>query len=57
MTTTTMSHRASDRARGGYGFATVARMEWRKLRTVRSTWYIVAVFAASMIGLAVPTRP
>jgi hypothetical protein len=39
-------------ARGGYGFRTVAQMEWRKLRTVRSTWYIVALFAASMIGLA-----
>jgi len=53
MTTTTMSHRAPGRAQSGYGFATVARMEWRKLATVRSTWYIVAVFAASMIGLAV----
>ena len=52
MTTATLSHRAASRARGGYGFRTVARMEWRKLRTVRSTWYIVAVFAASMIGLA-----
>jgi ABC-2 type transport system permease protein len=30
----------------------VALMEWRKLRSVRSTWYIVAVFAAGMIGLA-----
>jgi ABC-2 type transport system permease protein len=39
--------------RRGYGFRTVAAMEWRKLRTVRSTWYIVAIFAASMIGLAV----
>jgi hypothetical protein len=28
-------------------------MEWRKLRTVRSTWYIVAVFAAAMIGTAI----
>jgi hypothetical protein len=27
-------------------------MEWRKLRTVRSTWYIVAFFAVSTIGLA-----
>ena len=33
MTTTTVSHRAGGRARGGYGFGTVARMEWRKLRT------------------------
>jgi ABC-2 type transport system permease protein len=51
MTTTALSHRAG-RARGGYSFRTVAAMEWRKLRTVRSTWYILAVFAASMIGLA-----
>jgi len=36
-----------------YGFRTVARMEWRKLRTVRSTWYIVAVFGAGVVGLAV----
>ena len=53
MTTTTSSRRADAPARGGYGFRTAARMEWHKLRTVRSTWWIVAVFAASMIGLAV----
>lgn len=51
--TTTSSRRAAAPARGGYGFGTAARMEWHKLRTVRSTWWIVAVFAASMIGLAV----
>jgi hypothetical protein len=28
-------------------------MEWRKLRSVRSTWYIVAIFAAGMVGLAI----
>lgn len=38
-------------------------MEWRKLRTVRSTWWILAVFAAGMVGIAIvagaggPTRP
>jgi ABC-2 type transport system permease protein len=53
MTTTTVSHRAPGRARGSYGFGPVARMEWQKLRTVRSTWYILAAFAAAMIGLAV----
>ena len=53
MTTTTVSHRAASRARGGYGFRTVVRMEWQKLRTVRSTWYILAAFAASVVGLAV----
>jgi ABC-2 type transport system permease protein len=31
----------------------VIRMEWRKLRSVRSTWWIAAAFAAGMIGLAI----
>jgi ABC-2 type transport system permease protein len=53
MTATTLSHRAASPGRGGYGFRAVARMEWQKLRTVRSTWYLVAIFAAGMIGLAV----
>jgi hypothetical protein len=52
MNTATLSHRAAGRARGSYGFRAVAQMEWRKLRTVRSSWYIVAVFAAGMTGLA-----
>jgi hypothetical protein len=52
MTTATLGHRAARRTRGSYGFRTVARMEWQKVRTVRSTWYIVAVFAAGMICLA-----
>ena len=52
MNTTTLSHRAASPARGRYGLRTVAQMEWQKLRTVRSTWYILAVFAAAMIGLA-----
>ena len=50
MSAPVLSHRT---AGGGYGFRTVARMEWRKLRTVRSTWYIVAIFAAGMAGLAI----
>jgi len=53
MTTATLSRHAPGPARGGYSFRTVARMEWEKLRTVRSTGYIVAGFAASMVGLAV----
>jgi ABC-2 type transport system permease protein len=52
MTTATHLHRAASRARGSYGFRTVAAMEWQKLRTVRSTRYILALFAVSMIGLA-----
>ncbi len=51
MKTATLSHRAA--SRGRYGFRTVARMEWRKLRTVRSTWSLVAIFGAGLIGLAV----
>lgn len=51
MTTATLSRRAASRS--SYGFRTVARMEWQKLRTVRSTWYLLAVFAAGMVGLAV----
>ena len=54
MTTATFSgHRAAGRARDGYGFRSVARMEWRKLRTVRSTGLIMAIFAVGMISLSV----
>jgi ABC-2 type transport system permease protein len=53
MTTATLSGRTAGRTSGSYGFRTVAQMEWQKLRTVRSTWYIVALFAAGMIGVAV----
>ena len=52
MSTATLSHGAASGSRGSYGFRTVARMEWQKLRTVRSTWSIVAIFAVVMIGLA-----
>ena len=52
MTTATFGHRAGAPSRSGYGFRTVAQMEWQKFRTVRSSWYIVAAVAASMIGLA-----
>ncbi len=31
----------------------VALMEWRKLRSVRSTWWTLAIFAAGMVGLAI----
>ena len=49
MAATTLGQRA---AGGGYGFRAVAQMEWQKLRTVRSTWYLLAVFAAGLIGVA-----
>jgi ABC-2 type transport system permease protein len=45
MTTATLTPR-------GYSLRTTARMEWLKLRSVRSTWYMIAVFAAGMIGVA-----
>ena len=51
-TATTSGHRAASPA-PGYGFGAVALMEWRKLRTVRSTWWMVAIFAVAMIGLAI----
>ena len=51
--TTRTRHGAARPAEGGYGFRTVAAMEWRKLRTVRSTWWMLAAFTASMIILAV----
>ena len=49
MTTTRSSHRAAAPARGGYGFRTAARMEWHKLRTVRSTWYISVPLATHLM--------
>ena len=56
MTTATLDRAAnpsSSRAGGHYGFRTVAQMEWLKLRSVRSTWWTLLVFAAGMIGLAI----
>lgn len=41
------------RTHAGYGWRAVVRMEWQKLRSVRSTWWTLAVFAAGMIGVAI----
>ena len=38
---------------GHYGFRSVARMEWVKLRSVRSTWWVLGIVAAGMISLAI----
>jgi hypothetical protein len=38
---------------GTGGLGRVARMEWRKLRTIRSTYWILLVFATGMVGAAV----
>ena len=52
MTTATLT-RSATRTTGGYGFRSMARMEWLKLRSVRSTAWVLLVFAAGMIGLAI----
>jgi hypothetical protein len=52
MTTATLT-RSATRAEPGYGFRSATRMEWLKLRSVRSTSWILLVFAAGMIGLSV----
>ena len=58
MTTATLDPRAASnssdgRALRGYGFGATVRMEWQKLRSIRSTWWIMALFAAGMIGFGV----
>ena len=52
MTTATLT-RAAGQPEGRYGFRTVARMEWLKLGSVRSTWWTLLVLAAGRIGLAI----
>ena len=53
MTAATLDRTANPGTEGRYGFRTVAQMEWLKLRSVRSTWWTLLVFAAGMIGLAI----
>jgi ABC-2 type transport system permease protein len=36
---------------GRYGLAQAARMEWIKLRSLRSTWWTLAVTAAGTVGI------
>jgi ABC-2 type transport system permease protein len=38
---------------GRYGLAQAARMEWIKLRSLRSTWWTLAVTAAGTVGIGV----
>ena len=38
---------------GRYGFRHVARMEWIKLRSLRSTWWTLLIAAVSAIGIGV----
>jgi ABC-2 type transport system permease protein len=51
VTTATISRPAQ--AAGHYGFRSAAQMEWLKLRSVRSTAWVILVFAAGLIGLAI----
>lgn len=53
MTAATLTRSTTKTEDGGYGFRSVARMEWLKLRTIRSTGWILLIFAAGMIGLAI----
>ena len=49
-----MTATAENRVPGGrYGLVRVARMEWIKLRSLRSTWWTLAVTAAGTVGIAV----
>jgi hypothetical protein len=50
MTTTTT---APGTARDRVGFAQAARMEWIKLRSLRSTWWVLALTVAGAVGIAV----
>jgi ABC-2 type transport system permease protein len=49
MTTTAMTRVPS----GRYGLAQAARMEWIKLRSLRSTWWTLLVTAAGTVGIGV----
>lgn len=40
-------------SRGRYGLAQAARMEWIKLRTLRSTWLVLALTALGTVGIGV----
>ena len=39
--------------RGRHGFRHVARMEWIKLRSLRSTWWTLALSAAAAVGIGI----
>lgn len=49
---TSMAPAVTGRApRGRYGLAQAARMEWIKLRSLRSTWWTLAITLAGTIGI------
>jgi ABC-2 type transport system permease protein len=49
--TTTAETRVPRLPSGRYGLAQAARMEWIKLRSLRSTWWTLAVTAAGTVGI------
>jgi len=54
MTTVATSHRARPQPRsGGQGFGNAARMEWIKLRSLRSTWVTLALTLLAAVGIGV----
>jgi ABC-2 type transport system permease protein len=50
MTSASMTGPGIGAAAGHYGFGQVARMEWIKLRSVRSTWWLQVFIVLGMIG-------
>src|SRR5712692_1601731 len=48
-----MTATATQASRGHYRFPQVARMEWIKLRSLRSTWWTLAITTAGAIGVAI----
>jgi ABC-2 type transport system permease protein len=50
-----MTARASRRPPGRYRFRQLARMEWIKLRSLRSTWLTLAIAVAAPAGIALAT--
>src|SRR6516165_10862882 len=50
-----MTDRASHQPPGGYRFRHLARMEWIKLRSLRSTWLTLALAVCASAGIALAT--
>lgn len=55
MTTVTYDAHDAAPAAGGYRFAHAARMEWIKLRSLRSVWWTLAITVVGAVALAVTT--
>jgi ABC-2 type transport system permease protein len=53
MSEAVLSHPATVLPAGRYGLRDAIAMEWLKLRSLRSTWWTLAIALAGMIGLAI----